>query len=314
MFEAEYTHVLSLHENRTINIDQKVVDFADFPTGLNADGDVALVRPLGDVGAVQGDLTTGLYGAFQAAGQPVLASVRNEESIGRNRYDGFNFSFRQRMSRHFSLNANYSLSWAYGYDAGGFSAFRNYSRDGYHPFASYEWGPMAQDERHHITVSGLVELPKGFQFAPILQFGSARPYNLTNSSNTLNTGGGTSNAVVVPKSDPTNYFAFAGDNSGAQICYYLTTDCTIAKFDPLRGNAFFELDAKFAKNIRIGEKMNIQLVAQAFNLTNKANYGNNFGGSIADAGSFGKPIGFIAPTATFIPRSIWGEFGVHFTF
>jgi len=313
-FEVEYTHVLSLHENRTYNVDQKVVDYADFPSGINQDGNVALIRPLGDPGAVQGDITTGFYGPFQQAGQPVLASVRNEASIGRNRYDGFNFSYHQRMSRRFSLNANYTLSWAYGYDAGGFSAFRNYSRDGYNPFASYEWGPMSQDERHHITVSGLVQLPKGFEFAPILQFGTARPYNLTNSGNTLNTGGGTSNAVVVPKNDPTNWFAFAGDNGGAQQCYYLTTDCTIAKFDPLRGDAFFELDMKFAKNIRIGEKMNVQLVAQAFNLTNRANYGNNFGGSIADQGSFGKPIGFIAPTATFIPRSIWGEFGVHFTF
>jgi len=298
--EVEYTHVLSLHENRTINVDQKVV------TGTNSSGNVILNRPLGDPGAASG--------AFQDAGQPVLASVRNEESIGRNRYDGFNFSYRQRMTRHFSLNANYSLSWAYGYDSGGFSAFRNYARDGYNPFASYEWGPMSQDERHHITVSGLVQLPKGFEFAPILQFGTARPYNLSNSSNALNTGGGTSNAVVVRKSAPTDYFAFAGDDVAAQNCYYLTTDCTIAKFDPVRGDAFFELDAKLAKNIKLGEKMNIQLVAQAFNLTNRANYGNNFGGNIADPGSFGKPIGFIAPAATFIPRSVWGEFGVHFTF
>ena len=218
------------------------------------------------------------------------------------------------MNRHFSLNAAYTLSWAGGYNMGGFSAFRNYARDGYNPFASYEWGPSSQDERHHITVSGLVQLPKGFDFAPILQFGTARPYNTTNSSSTLNTGGGTSNAVVVPKSDPRDWFAFAGDNVAAQNCYYLTTDCAIAAFDPLRGQAFFELDARLAKNIKIGEKMNIQLVAQAFNLTNRANYGNNFGGSIADPGSFGKPVGFIAPTATFIPRSIWGEFGVHFTF
>ena len=49
------------------------------------------------------------------------------------------------------------------------------------------------DERHHITVSGILDLPKKFQLAPILQFGSARPYNLTNSANTLNTGGGTAN-------------------------------------------------------------------------------------------------------------------------
>ena len=308
VFEAEYTHVLGLHENKTINIDQKVVDYADFPSGIDpSTGDVALIRPLS--------------AAFAAAGQPVLNSLRNDESINRNRYDGVNFSFRQRMSRHFSLNANYSLAWAYGYNAGGFSAFRNYARNGYEPFASYEWGPMTNDERHHITVSGLVELPKGFEFAPILQFGSARPYNLTNSDNTLNTGGGTSNAVVVPKSDPRNWFAYAGNDSGAQACFYLTTNCTIAQFDPLRGQAFFELDAKFAKNIKIGEKANLQIVAQAFNLTNKANYGNNFGGDIASSAAagaasptFGQPIGFIAPTATFIPRSIWGELGVHFTF
>jgi hypothetical protein len=89
--------------------------------------------------------------------------------------------------------------------------------------------------------------------------------------------------------------------------------CTIAKFDPLRGDAVFELDAKLAKNFKIGERARIQIVAQAFNLTNRANYGNNFGGNIS-SGEFGHPIGFIAPNATFIPRSIWGEMGVHFTF
>ena len=313
VFEAEYTHVLDLHENKTINIDQKVVDYADYPTGINADGDVALVRPLGDAGAVQGDPTTGLYGAFQRAGQPVLASVRNDESINRSRYDGINLSFRQRMSHHFSLNANYTLSWAYGYDAGGFSAFRNYARNGREPFAPYEWGPMTNDERHHITLAGLVQLPKGFEFAPILQFGTARPYTLTNSSNTINSGGGTTSAVVVPKSDPTNWLAYAGDNVDARICYYLSGDCTIAKFDPLRGQSVFELDARLAKTFKLGERAKVQLVAQAFNLTNRANYGNNFGGSIASS-TFGHPIGFIAPNATFIPRSIWSEFGVHFTF
>jgi outer membrane receptor protein involved in Fe transport len=294
VFEAEYTHVLGLHENKTINIDQKVA------TGTDSSGNVILTRPL--------------TAAFKAAGQTVLASVRNDESINRNRYDGVNFSFRQHMSRHFSLNANYTLAWAYGYDAGGFSAFRNYARNGYAPFAPYEWGPMTNDERHHVTVSGVVEMPKGFEFAPILQFGTARPYNLTNSSNTLNTGGGTSNAVVVPTSDPKNWFAYAGNNTGAQDCFYLTTNCTIAKFDPLRGDPFFELDAKLAKNIKIGERVNVQLVAQAFNLTNRANYGNNFGHSIASAATFAHPAGFIAPNASFIPRSIWSEFGVHFTF
>ncbi len=296
VFEAEYTHVLGLHEDKTINIDQKV------PMGVDGSGNVILDRPL--------------TAAFTAAGQPVLASVRNEESINRNRYDGMNFSYRQRMSHHFSINANYTLSWAYGYDGGGgpTTIFRNYARDGYAPLSQAEWGPSTNDERHHITLSGIVDLPLGFQLAPIMQYGSARPYNLTNSTNTINAGGGTTAAVVVPNDDPTNWFAFAGNDVGAQNCYYLSKQCSIAKYDPLRGDPFFQLDMRLAKNIRLREGMNLQLIAQAFNLTNRANYGNNFGNNIASASTFAHPSGFINPSSTFTPRSVWSEFGVHFTF
>ena len=293
VFEAEYTHVLGLHENKTINIDQRV------PVG-----GVCCTAPL-----------NGLTAPGSTSAQ--FASVRNEESIGRSHYDGINFSFRQRMTHRISINANYTLAWAYSYDGGG-GSFRNYPRIASNPFASYEWGPSPNDERHHISLSGIIEMPKGFQLAPILQFGSARPYNLTNSSNTLNTGGGTDTAVVVPTSDPTNWFAFAGNNTGARYCFYglsgVTQSCTIAKYDPLRGDPFFELDMRLAKNIKFGERMNLQLIAQAFNLTNRANYGNNFGNNIGNASTFGHPIGFINPNSTIVPKAVWGELGVRFTF
>jgi hypothetical protein len=242
------------------------------------------------------------------------------------------------MSRHFSVNANYTLAWANSYDGGG-TSFRNYPRLATNPFASYEWGPSPNDERHHVTLSGIVELPKGFQLAPIMQFGSARPYNLTNSYNTLNTGGGTGTAIVVPVSDATNYLygtnyiaaavaaavaANPNDPNAAskatskakqdiQMCFY-NGQCTIANYDPLRGDPFFELDLRLAKNIKIRERMNLQLVAQAFNLTNRANYGNNFNRNIASPSTFGHPRGFINPSTTIVPLSIWGEFGVRLTF
>jgi hypothetical protein len=88
----------------------------------------------------------------------------------------------------------------------------------------------------------------------------------------------------------------------------------ISKYDPLRGDPFFELDMRLAKNIKFGERMNLQLVAQAFNLTNRANYGNNFGLNVADPSTFGHPVGFIAPASTIIPHSLWGELGARFTF
>ncbi|HEY3929095.1 MAG TPA: carboxypeptidase regulatory-like domain-containing protein [Candidatus Koribacter sp.] len=301
VIEAEYTHVLDLHENRTINVDQKV------PVG-----GVCCTAPLTD--------------AFAASTEPELASVRVEESIGRSHYDGINLSYRKRMSNHFQVDANYTLSWAYGYDTGGFSAFRNYPRLAVAPFAPYEWGPSTNDERHHVTIAGIVEMPWKFRLSPILQFGSPRPYNLTNSGNALNTGGGTTNAVVVTKAHPTDYLAFspsnfsssAAANTAAQNCFYglngSAADCTIANFDPLRGDAFFELDMRLARTIRFGEHLNVELMAQAFNLTNRANYGNNFGASIADPTSFGHPVGFINPSSTITPRSLWSEFGVRFSF
>lgn len=317
--EIEYTHVLGLHENKTINIDQKVWDGTIVTT--DSDGNQLPPHP---------NLIRPLSAAFAAAGQPVLFSVRNEASINRNRYDGINFSYRQRMHRHFSLNANYTLSWAYGYDSGGGTDtfFRNYSRDGYKPLGPQEWGPGTNDERHHITLSGIVDMPKGFQIAPILQFGTARPYNPDNSSNTLNTGGGTMNAVVVPKTNPTAYLTYAaanftgnGDiysatdaaNWEAQMCYYVSQQCVVSQYDPLRGDPFFQLDMRLSKSFKIREGMNLRFVAQAFNLTNRANYGNNFGLSIAES-TFAHPIGFINPTSTYTPRSVWSEFGVHFTF
>ena len=82
------------------------------------------------------------------------------------------------------------------------NSFRNYPRLSTDPFASYEYGPNPNDERSHVTFSGIGHLGN-VQVAPILQFGSPRPYPLTNSSNTLNTGGGTAIAVVVPTSNPT---------------------------------------------------------------------------------------------------------------
>ena len=170
-----------------------------------------------------------------------------------------------------------------------------------------------------------------------MQFGSARPYDLTNSTNTINAGGGTAAAVIVPTGAPTNYLygtnyintfvsaataadptidpsdATAAAQGSLANCYY-SGKCTIGKYAPLRGDPFFQLDMSLAKNIRIREGMNLQLVAQAFNLTNRANYGNDFGNNIASPSTFAHPAGFINPSSTFTPRSVWSEFGVHFTF
>ncbi len=277
VIEAEYVHVLSLHENKTINLDAN--------TPINP-SNIALgfFKPLS--------------AAFTAAGVPVLSSVRDETSSGRSRYDGMNISYRQRAFHKTDLSANYTLSRAVGYDEDG-GSFRYYPRDPARPFAPEDFGPAFNDERHHLTIAATSHLPWGMDFSPILQAGSARPYNAIAQSNQLSLGGGSAaGALLAP---------------GCTEQGYYSRTCGLNPIFALRGDPYFDMDMRLAKNIKLGENRNLQLMFQAFNLTNHANYGNNFGGTVG-LPSFGHPLGFINPTSSTLPRAFTGEFGARFSF
>jgi hypothetical protein len=277
VFEAEYVHVLSLHENKTINLDANTpIDTANIALGF--------FKPLS--------------AAFTAAGVPVLGSVRDEQSIGRSRYDGLNLSYRQRNFHKMDLTANYTLGRAVGYDEG-IAAFRSYPRDPRFPLAAADFGPASNDERHHLTLAGTAHLPWGLEASPILQFGSGRPYNAIGQSNEIGLGGGSQAQVLLAP--------------GCTEQGYYNGTCGLNPLNNLRGDAYFDLDARLTKNIKFREKGNLQLMFQAFNLTNHANYGNNFDGTEGLA-SFGHPLGFINPTSSTLPRAFTGEFGARFSF
>ena len=67
--------------------------------------------------------------------------------------------------------------------------------------------------------------------------------------------------------------------------------------------------------ITIHDRYAVTLFYQAFNMTNRANYGPNYDGNVSNASSsFLKPLGFINPSSTVVPRSFTGEFGARFSF
>jgi outer membrane receptor protein involved in Fe transport len=304
--EIEYVHTLGLHENKTVNINPTI---AVLGTDPNTGAPIITSKP------------RPLSAAFAAAGVPVLGRVMDEQSVNRSRYDGLNISYRQHMTKHFSLNANYTLSRAMGWgiESGGpdgFSSFRNYPHDPLNIWDPRDFGPTDNDERHHISISGIVQLPLGFQVAPILSYGSARPFDLISGFDVLARGSGYSRPIIVPNNPPTNYVAFdgsAGKDAAAALACLAAGQCHQVGYDTLRGDPFFDLDMRVAKNIRVREGWNLQLIFQAFNLTNKTNYGSNFHNTNT-AGSFLTPEGFINPSSSFTPRAFVGEFGARFTF
>jgi hypothetical protein len=290
--EAEYVHELGLHESKTINVDQ---GFAGGAAPLST--------------------------AFAAANVPVLSRVDDEQAIGRSRYDGLNVTYRQQTWKHFTLDTTYTLSRAVAY-GGVAAAFRNRPTISSQPFRAADFGPSPNDERHHISVDGVYSLPYGFAIAPILQFGSARPYNGILGYDALGVGAGRGNeTIVVNNSDPTNLTAFKGKANAAAVraCLAAAT-CHEIGFDAFRGSPFFELDTRISKTFQFGEKARLELMTQLFNLTNRANYGGDYDGNLNDFNSnpalntFQKPAGYINPSSTTIPRAFAAEFGFRFSF
>jgi hypothetical protein len=278
---------------------------------------------------------------------PKLGSVRDESSIGRSRYDGMNLSYRQRGFHKTDLTFNYTLARAVGYNEDG-GSFRYYPRDPQNPLSPAEFGPAFNDERHHLTIAATSHLlPWGLEVSPILQVGSGRPYDPISGNNMLNLGGGSDpGALIVTNANPNDLLSAtkltpitdSDDPTTKRIdiaeaaCYY-SGNCHLSPYNSLRGNAYYNMDARVAKNIKVGEGRNLQLIFQAFNLFNHANYGNNFGSTnnslsigpdpaspgnqiqtSSPSGTFGNPVGFINPSSSLLPRAFTAEFGARFSF
>jgi hypothetical protein len=284
--EVDYIHELAIHESKTININP-----INVATGT---------RPLS--------------AAFSAAGLPVLGRIDNEQSIGRSRYDGLNVSFRRRLSNHISVNTSYVLSKGVAYK-GNAAAFRNRPSNPLDPFNPVDFGPVPTDERHRFVFSGVFEMPWGFQLAPVFQAASARPYDGIEGQDVLGIGSGRGNYnIVVLNSDASNLKSTLGfSNAALRDCLFNTKTCHAIGFDQLRGSPFVNMDLRVAKNLKFGEKMNLQLLGQFFDLFNRANFGNNFSGNIHSS-QFLQHTGFITPSGVVVPKSFRAEFGAEFRF
>jgi len=295
VFEADYVHELGLHEEK-----RQILNYTDPTTGVRV-----------------------LSSALAAAGQPQIARISMETSWGRSRYDALDLSLRRRMANRFSVIANYTLSegWAYNGNAASYS---NTVTNPLQPLGAADFGPVPNDERHRVVLSSVVDLPFGFQIAPIMQLASARPYNSSSGiSNMLNFGTGPAAAhAIVSTSNPNDIAGAetaANFSKSALLACLNAGQCEQAHFDNLRGQAFFQLDTRISKILKFGERANLKLMFQGFDLTNRANFGNQYDGNVknslaANGGTFGTQLNYITPNGTIVPKSFRAEFGAQFTF
>lgn len=283
--EADYTHVLSLHESKSVQLNPKSPNYS-------------------------GRL---LDNAFRAAGQPVLGSITDFSSVGRSHYDGLSVTWRRRLSHHVSLQTSYTLSKSEAYN-GSAANFGQTATDPSNIFSPHDFGPTPVDERHRWVTSGVVELPWGIRFAPIMQLASARPYSLKEGVDYFGVGNGsTTDFAVLLTASPSNLQATKAYSAAQLRSCIADGSCFISHFDSQRGKPFFQLDTRFSKVIKIREKASLEFMFQMFDMTNRANFGGNYQGNIRSS-AFGNPTAFITPSSVVIPQFFAGEAGFTFRF
>jgi hypothetical protein len=177
-------------------------------------------------------------------------------------YDGLMVKLDKRMSHHFQASVAYTLSktmddtWPeYITQGGGPQAWYNPAAE---KALSATSGLNADDdERHHLTVSGLVQLPLGFELSGVMQAASKRRFNITTGRD--NNGDG----VLADRPNVVNG-AYVDPGTGPGVQGNLGKNAGIA-------GDYFSLDLRLAKVFTI-KQVGLRLIGEAYNVTNRVNY------------------------------------------
>jgi hypothetical protein len=192
--------------------------------------------------------------------------VKNLESSVNTKYDALLLSMQKRFSHHYQFQASYTLSKAF-----------NYANDDQIPFANgpidpndlhREYGPTPNDQRHRFVFAGTVDLPFGFSFSPIWTMASGVPMDilLPDASSRVPAFGRNSGNRRFHSASELNA-AISALNAGLAAPDQLPLVSSDAKFS----DSFNSFDMRITKTFSFGERANLQLMAEAFNLFNVTN-------------------------------------------
>jgi len=212
-------------------------------------------------------------------------------SNGSSIYNGFTTNLRKRFGNHYEFLASYSYSHAIDDSTDLQSPLA--PQDSYFP--QLERSTSLFDQRHRLVFSGVYQSGKlggdsfakkffsNWTFAPIVEVASGRPFLIITGDNTnfqfaptaarpnVVTGGGNPacGPVVASKYSPTGLFQ--------EPCFTPTSNTTLLSLDgDLARNAGVQPwtvfnDVRLARRIYFGERINLDLIADVFNLANKFN-------------------------------------------
>jgi Carboxypeptidase regulatory-like domain/TonB dependent receptor len=254
--------------------------------------------------------------AFGSAGGCIVVPFGDMDanySNGSSVYHGFTANLRKRFGSHYEFLTSYSFSHAIDDSTDLQSPLA--PQDSYSP--QLERSNSLFDQRQRFVFSGVYQSGKlggdsfakkffsNWTFAPIIEVASGRPFLVITGDNTnfqfaptaarpnVATGSAAGNgcgALVASKFSPTGFFQ--------EPCFTATSNTTLLSLDGnLARNAGVKPwtvfnDVRVARRIYFGERINLDLIADVFNIANKYN--------VADVNQLWTNAG--QPTSAYDPR------------
>ncbi len=204
---------------------------------------------------------------------PLLLQNDVYSSKGAALYEGAILEVKKRFSQHYSVLANYTLSKA-------FDTTTDFNSD-FGPFdntnLSAERALSNFDQRHKVTIATVVDtgnsgghIFSNFQLAPIFRYNSGHPFNLLAGAD-LNGDRHSTNDRPIG----------AARNTGL-------------------GPDYMDFDMRITRRFKMGDRADLQILAEGFNLANRTNYAsvNNLVGPKVFGNTFNVHGVAVDPTTT----------------
>jgi hypothetical protein len=228
---------------------------------------------------------------FDYTGCVPFSDMYANYSNGTSDYHGFTANLRKRFSSHYEFLASYT--WSHAIDDSLDLQATVTPQDNYFPNA--ERSNSLFDQRHRFVFSGVYQTGKlsgasfasrffsNWSFAPLVEFNSRRPFNIltgnddnlqleskTNRPNTFATPACTAagNPIIHSKYSPTGIFqepCLANFNGTLQ-----SLDGNLGRNAGITPWTAFG-DLRVSKRVFFGERYNMELIADMFNIANKNN-------------------------------------------
>lgn len=196
---------------------------------------------------------------------PFTTNVIQYVNLGELDYNALMLQLKKRFSNSYSAQVSYTLAKSNGNTSGNGAPQSGFQlRDDLR--LDLNEGPTDFDNRHNLTISGTALIPRtgGLNVSWVARALSGRPFSLTNANIDPDLNG--------VQAEPLPAGEYKGNGNNA----YTVSNYT-AERNGAYGPGFFGLDMRVGYAFKVGGQRKLEISADLFNLTDRANFANPTG-------------------------------------